>query len=310
MNNYVIETKAITKKYHDFHAVDNVTLKIPQGEIFGLIGQNGAGKSTLMKILSGMSHQSEGNYYLFGHDSKTDMNIYHRVGALIEQPGLLYSMSAYDNLKTKALAMGCYTHESILELLKLCKIDQTGKKKVNTFSMGMRQRLAIAMTLVGDPDLLILDEPTNGMDPQGMNEMRDLFLKLNKEKNKTILISSHILEELSKIATSYGIMRNGKLVDCLTHEQLKQRTQDYLKLKVNDAKKTVVLLEEKLGIKNYQNVDADTIYILDGKDSSEVISTLVFNEVKVYECTRHQKSLEHYFLSISGGENNVEHVKK
>lgn len=310
MNKYIIETKNLTKKYHNFHAIDNITLNIPKGEIFGLIGQNGAGKSTLMKVLSGMIHETSGTYRLFEHTPQEDKYVYHRVGALIEQPGLIGSMNAYDNMKVKALAMGCFNHNEIMELLQLCGIANTGKKKVKSFSLGMRQRLAIAITLIGDPDLLILDEPTNGMDPQGLNEMRDLFVHLNKDRNKTILISSHILEELSKIATSYGIIKDGKLVECISHEELELRSQDYLLLKVDDPKLATVLLEEKLAIKDYQIVDAQTIHIFNFHDSAKVITTLVMNNTKVYECAQHQQSLEHYFLSINGGDSNVEHVEK
>ena len=207
MKTYAVETAGLTKRFRSIPAVDAIDLKIPQGEIFGLVGENGAGKSTLMKLLAGMMQPSEGSFRLFGKEGKEDVFLYHRVGALIEQPGLIPSLTAMENMKTKALAMGLHDERELQRLLALCDIDPSGRKKVRAFSLGMKQRLGIALTLINDPDLLILDEPTNGIDPRGFEAIRSLLLRLNREEGKTIIISSHILEELSKIATSYGFMR-------------------------------------------------------------------------------------------------------
>lgn len=304
MKENAIEINQLTKKYHQFAAIEQISLQIPKGEIFGLIGQNGAGKSTLMKILSGMIHQTSGDFKLFGHYPNDDHYLYHRVGSLIEQPGLLESLTAFDNMKVKALALGCYSKKEIEELLKICKINNTGNKKVKSFSLGMRQRLAVAMSLINDPDLLILDEPTNGLDPQGFNEMRELLIRLNRERGKTILISSHILTELSKIASSYGIISHGKLVECLDNEQLKQRCQSYLLLKVAPVDQTVRILEEELKINDYKVIDNKTVHLFSDVDSALIIEKLVKNDILVYECTYYQKSLEQYFLSVSGGNSN------
>ena len=210
MKTYAVETAGLTKRFRSIPAVDAIDLKIPQGEIFGLVGENGAGKSTLMKLLAGMMQPSEGSFRLFGKEGKEDAFLYHRVGALIEQPGLIPSLTAMENMKTKALAMGLHDERELQRLLALCDIDKSGRKKVRAFSLGMKQRLGIALTLINDPDLLILDEPTNGIDPRGFEAIRSLLLRLNREEGKTIIISSHILEERFAVR-SYRIVSASEL---------------------------------------------------------------------------------------------------
>ena len=301
MDKYAIETNLLTKKYRHTTAVDQISLQIVQGEIFGLIGENGAGKSTLMKMLSGMVNSTSGDFKIFGHKPAEDKYLYRRMGVLIEEAGLLGSMTAFDNMKTKSLALGCNDDKRLCELLELCDIAHTGKKKVKTFSMGMKQRLAIAMTLIQDPDLLILDEPTNGIDPKGFESIRKLLIRLNKEERKTILISSHILEELNKVATSYGIMKKGKLIECVTNEELNQRCRQYLQIKVNSSSKASMLLEQMLSIYSYAVIDKNTLHIFDEVSSDKIIKMLVMNDIAVYSCMLNSQSLEEYFLSRNGG---------
>ncbi len=216
MENIVI-TNNLTKKFGEQIAVNNVSISIQKGEIYGLVGRNGAGKTSLMKMLSGLSHPTSGKFSLFGNEYGTSTalnnNLFLKVGNLIENPGFFENMTAYDNLMLKAYCTEIEDKEKhINQWLDLVDLQNSGKKKVKNFSLGMKQRLGVAMALIGNPKLLILDEPINGLDPQGIAEMRDIILELNKEYQITVIISSHILEELSKIVTSYGIIDHGKLV--------------------------------------------------------------------------------------------------
>lgn len=214
MNN-IVETDKLTKKFGKQTAVKEVNINIRKGEIYGLVGRNGAGKTSFMKIISGLSHPTSGSFSLFEMEcyKVASKNLYTKIGSLIETPGFFENMSAHDNLLLKAYCTQIEDKKKhITQLLELVDLQNAGKKKVKNFSLGMKQRLGVAMALVGNPKLLILDEPINGLDPQGIAEMRDLILKLNKEYQITVIISSHILEELSKMVTSYGILDHGKLI--------------------------------------------------------------------------------------------------
>lgn len=296
----IVETYAISKQYRETIAVNEVTLAIPQGSIFGLIGQNGAGKSTLMKIICGQIHETNGSIRLFENDPKKDPLIYRRIGALIEQSGYYPSMSAMDNMKIKALALGCYDQEQLEGLLKICGIADTKKKKVKKFSLGMKQRLGIAMALLGNPELLVLDEPTNGLDPQGVREIRSLLLKLNQEQGITILISSHILEELSKIATDYAIIKEGCILEQLSKEELAQHCKDYIVLKTAQPEKAVALLEDVMQLKQYDVIENDVIRLYEYTQISKIIDVLVHHGIKIHEVYEHKQDLEDYFLKKSG----------
>lgn len=227
MDNILITNK-LTKKFGKQTAVKEIDVIIPKGEIYGLVGRNGAGKTSFMKMISGLSHPTSGSFSLFGaecsENSKSDM--YLQVGSLIETPGFFEHMSAYDNLLLKSYCAGMEDKKThINQLLELVDLQGAGKKKVKNFSLGMKQRLGVAMALVGNPKLLILDEPINGLDPQGIAEMRDIILKLNKEYGITVIISSHILEELSKIVTSYGILDHGELIYENSNQGLEEECQ-------------------------------------------------------------------------------------
>ena len=210
MKEWIVETNDLTKKFHNFTAVDQVSFHMKKGSITGLIGPNGAGKSTLMKLMSGLLHETQGELKLFGKHPGEDPFVFRRVGTLIEHAGLYPALNAYDNLKMKALMLGCCSHELITELLKLCSLSTTGKKKAGDFSMGMKQRLGIAQAIMEDPDILILDEPFNGLDKEGVKEIRELIGEL-KKAGKTIMLTSHNSEDIKLLADDVWEMDGGRL---------------------------------------------------------------------------------------------------
>lgn len=302
---YLLTTNAVTKQYGRQRAVNAVSIHIRQGAVYGLIGRNGAGKTTLLKMISGLAAPTEGDFSLFGKTGQEVSEYMSRIGSLIENPGVYPNLSAPENLQLKCLAMGIRKKGVIGELLETVGLENTGKKKVRNFSLGMKQRLGIALALVGDPDLVILDEPINGLDPQGIAEIRETIFKLNKEKNITFIISSHILEELSKIATDYGIIHNGILLQELTREELLSRCSERIELKTNDSHKACAILEE-MGIKEYKAVDSDTVHIFERlSDSGEITMELAKNNIKTISIAVKNEALENYYLNLTGGTENV-----
>lgn len=302
---YLLTTNSLTKQYGRHKAVNAVNLHVRQGDIYGLIGRNGAGKTTILKIISGLAAPTSGDFSLFGESGKGAAIYMSRIGTLIEAPGIYPNMSAAENLKVKCLAMGVRKKGVIGELLKTVGLSDTGKKKVKNFSLGMKQRLGIALALVGDPDLLVLDEPINGLDPQGIAEIRETLFKLNKERGITLIISSHILEELSKIATHYGIIHDGVLLQELTREELLARCSERIELKTSDTRRACTVLEN-MGITDYKVVDADTIHIFERlNDGGEITMALAQNHVKTMGITVKNEALEDYYLNLTGGAANV-----
>lgn len=303
MNNteYAVTAHDMTKIYGKKAAVSHLEMKVRQGDIYGFIGRNGAGKSTTLKMLCGLVHPTEGTYSLYGRGS-SDPTIYRRVGMLIENAGLFPHLNARDNMLLKAKAMGLTDVSPVDELLKLMKLDDTGKKKTRQFSMGMKQRLGIAMALMGNPDLLILDEPTNGLDPEGIREIRCLLQKLNEE-GKTIIISSHILGELSKLANCYGIIKDGEMVRQLSQEKLNEECRDYLLLEAEQIEQACAVLSEKLPQISYEVFGQHQIRLYDMIDSGAVMTLLVQNGITVNTCSLHQTDLEQYFLNVMEGGN-------
>lgn len=225
---YVLSTDNLTKVYHGFKAVNSINIHVEEGDIYGFIGRNGAGKTTTLKMISGLASPTSGSFSLFEvpFEELNAQKVFARVGNLIEEPGLYPDMTAFDNIYLKCICAGIKDKNYAMEILELVDLDRTGKKKVKGFSLGMRQRLGIALAMVGDPKLLILDEPINGLDPQGILEIRETILKLNKERKITFIISSHILGELSKMATRYGIIDKGRLLKELSAEELASQTDD------------------------------------------------------------------------------------
>lgn len=297
---YAIETKELTKQYQNKTVVNQVSLKVKKGEIYGFIGRNGAGKSTTLKMCCGLVHPSEGEVMLYGSSVKNEL-VRRRVGMLIESAGLYPNLSAKENMILKAKCMGSTDLDKIEDLLSILKLKDAGNKKIKAFSMGMKQRLGIAMALLGNPDLLILDEPINGLDPEGIREIRHFLRNLNQETGKTIVISSHILGELSKLATSYGIIKDGVLIQQMSREELEDKCKDYLQLRVNDITRATAVLEENLLDISYHIFEENTLHIFTKEDSGTITTLLVQHGIEVKECVLHQMDLEHYFLDLMDG---------
>ena len=299
MNENVVEINNLCKTYKDTKAVAHVNMTIKKGDIDGFIGRNGAGKSTTLKMIVGLIFPTSGQIKLFGESRNkfTDR----RIGSLIENPGLYPNLSAYDNMELKAIALGLKDKEKIIELLNLVKLDYKSKKIVKKFSLGMKQRLAIALALLGNPDLLILDEPINGLDPEGIRQIREVIQYLNENKKMTIIISSHILGELSKIATRYGIIRDGQMIEEISAKELDQKCRDYLLLKVEQVEKAIPLLENDLGIYDYIVHENNEIRIYDNIESSKINLVLTKHNIKINQIYYQKQDLESYFLEKIGG---------
>ncbi len=299
MMDYILETKALTKVYGKKSAVNNLNLNIKQGEIYGFIGKNGAGKTTAMKMICTLAKPTSGKVLFKGMDAAKASEMRGRIGCLIETPGFFPNMTAYENMKAKCLFMGVREKDTIERLLDIVNLKDTGKKLAGKFSLGMKQRLGIALALVGNPDLLLLDEPINGLDPEGIVEMRELILKLNHEHNITVFISSHILEELSKIATTYGIIHKGELIRELTHDELMAQCNESIVIKTSDVQSAIPVLD-KTGYTNYSAIDSETIEVYERLDSiPELTASLVQNGVLLSGITRKNESVEDFFLNLT-----------
>ncbi len=290
----VITTQGLTKRYGMLNAVDNVTLTVPAGSICGLVGKNGAGKTTLMRIISGLIPSNSGTYTITPHKEGV------AIAGIIESPSLHQSMTALDNLVIQSKLLGIPVDKNqLMSLLELVDLARIADKQAKNLSLGMRQRLAIAMSLVGNPAVLLLDEPTNGLDPQGIKAMRELFVKINQTFGVTILISSHILSELSKFATHYIFMDRGQVVKCMDSSELDNINTVSTVLATSDNAKALEVLAQN----NYIDIATKGDHILLGGniDSTAVILLLANNDIKVSSLTRQGDSLEDYFLSLIGG---------
>ena len=305
MEKYLLSTQGLTKQYGRQKAVDHIDIHIKKGAIYGFIGRNGAGKTTTLKMISGLARPTDGEIIMFGYRGGGLKNIRSRVSCLIEAPGVYGNLSAYDNLKIKCKLFGIQEKSYIPEILEMVGLNHVGKKKVKHYSLGMKQRLGIGLTLVGDPDLLLLDEPINGLDPQGIVEVRDTILRLNEERNMTILVSSHILEELSKIATHYGIIHNGSLLQEMTKEELMKRCSERIEICLDEPKRAVPVLDE-MGFTNYQIVDKERIHIFERLEESAGLNMeLAKAGILVREIRITSEELEDYFLNLTGGARHV-----
>ena len=305
MSELLLQTRNLTKQYGRHRAVDDVNMHIKKGAIYGFIGRNGAGKTTCLKMISGLSTPSYGEIEMFGYKGKDLQKVRSRVGCLIEAPGLYGNMSAYDNLNIKCKLTGIKKKGYIEELLKTVGLDTVGEKKTKHYSLGMKQRLGIALALVGEPDLLILDEPINGLDPQGIVEVRETIQKLAKERGMTICISSHILEELSKLATDYGIIHNGCLVQELTREELMKKCSERIELTLDNPKQAVPVLDD-MGFNSYQVIDKEHIHIFERLgESASLNMELAKAGIPVKGISITSEELENYFLRLTGGDNRA-----
>lgn len=303
MKEVILKTYNITKKYGNQVAVNNVNMTIKKGEIYGFIGQNGAGKTTLIRLITGLIHKTGGEIELLGATGEAELNKSRTmIGSLIETPSFYTNMTARENLEVSRLVRNIPGKKCIDEVLELVGLKDVEKKKVKNFSLGMRQRLGIANALMGNPKLLILDEPINGLDPMGIVEIRELLKKINKEKDMTILISSHILSELSELATTYGIISNGKLIEEITSEQLAEKCRQYIDLKVDDTSRAVTLLERELGISDYEVLEDKKIKVFSNLENvGEVNSILSKSGVIVQSISIKGENLEEYFMNKIGG---------
>ena len=301
----VIQTTGLSKRYKRRWAVDHLDLAVEQGDIYGFIGQNGAGKSTTLKLLCGLARPTQGKALIFGKPVR-DSVARRRVGALIEQPGLYPDLSGRENLRLCAALLGLDSPErQVEEILKTVGLAPKEKKPVRHYSMGMKQRLGVALALLGGPDLLLLDEPINGLDPEGIREMRELLLRLNRERGLTILVSSHILGELSKIATRYGIIQQGRMVEQITAAELGQKCTDYLHLKADQSQKAAALLERELRLTRWEMRPEGEIRIYEAVDTRAVGHLLTQAGLAVEEMGLHRQDLEGYFLERMGGNDHV-----
>lgn len=290
-----VETVALTKIYKGKAAVDHIDMRVRTGAIYGFIGRNGAGKSTTLKMLCGLAKPTEGDIRLFGRSANNAM-LARRIGALIESAGLYPDMSARQNMIMKAKCLGLADEKSIDRTLAITGLSDAGKKKVKHFSMGMKQRLGIAVALLGNPDLLILDEPINGLDPEGIREIRQLILDLNEE-GKTFIISSHILGELSRISTHYGIIKEGSLVEQISRESLEKKCMDYFQIEVDNTKRALSLITEQKPDIQAEVCDDHIIRLYDVKEGSGLNKLLFENQIQVCSSGFHHMDLEEYFLN-------------
>ena len=299
---YALETSALTKRYGHFTALDGLSLHVPKGAIYGFVGRNGAGKTTLIRIVCGLQAPTAGGYALYGvpHTDPAIHRARQRMGAVVETPSIYPDMTAADNLKQQYTILGLPSYDGLQELLELVGLGNTGKKKAGDFSLGMRQRLGIAVALCGSPDLLLLDEPVNGLDPQGIVEIRELILKLNREQGITVLISSHILDELSRLATHYGFLDRGRMVKELSAEELEQASRKSLRLIVSDTR-TLPAVLDRLGVE--YTVWSDTMADLYGEVNITGL-TLALHDAgcEVKSLTAREESLESFYLNLVGGE--------
>ena len=294
---YVIETRNLSKKFKTKLAANNVNMHIEKGAIYGFIGKNGAGKTTVMKLILGLLRPTGGDLTINGSDNLNKERA--KIGSLIEDPGIYKNCTAFENMKRYAILFNT-SDEEIKELLKLVDLDKTGKKVAGQFSLGMKQRLGIAISLLGHPEILVLDEPINGLDPAGIKEVRDTIVRLNKEKGITFLISSHILDELAKITTQYGIIRDGVLLEEISAKALMDRCTTKIKVVVdNPTEASKMLLKNKL-INNHEIKDK-AIYLYDSLDHPEaIIEALVKDNFKVYEVSKNESAFENYFIERIG----------
>lgn len=298
MEENVLEIKKLCKDYGKSHILKNVDLSVPKGSIFGLVGRNGAGKTTLMRILTGLSEATSGTYSIAGIESsdRKILSVRRRMGSTIESPAIFRNLSAYDNVKLQYINLGMTSYDSIPALLELVDLQNTGKKKAGKFSLGMRQRLGIAVALCGNPDILILDEPINGLDPQGIIQMREILLRINRERHTTILISSHILEELSKLATHYAFLEKGEILQTLSSEELLNKVRKASRLRVSSTEQLCPVFDRNEI--EYKVGDQETIDIFTEVTASKLVAFANEAGVEVITITENNESLESYFMNL------------
>ncbi len=304
---YILKTYNLSKKYKDTTAVDNVNMTIKKGDIYGFIGKNGAGKTTLIRMITGLIKPTSGTVEIFGQPvSKGNKDFLERIGTIIEFPGFYQNLTARENLEIHRRLMKVTDKKRIEEVLELVNLQDVPDKMVKGFSLGMKQRLGIARALLHSPEFLILDEPTNGLDPLGIKEIRQLIIDLAKVHGITILVSSHILSEIHQMVTKIGIINNGHLLEEVEYDAIKERNRYFIEAKVSNDKKAAYLLENNLAIENYSVIQPGIIRIYERLEESSFINRMfIENDVDVAEIRLSKDTLEEYFLKLIGGEKNA-----
>ena len=298
---YVLETNALCKRYRDFTALNGLNMHIPKGSIYGFVGRNGAGKTTLIRLICGLQEPTGGSFTLYGAKN-TDAKIERarrRMGAVVETPSIYMDMTAEDNIRQQYLVLGLPSTDGIAALLHLVGLTGTGKKKAKNFSLGMRQRLGISVALAGNPDFLVLDEPVNGLDPQGIIEMRELILKLNREHGITVLISSHILDELSRLATHYGFIDGGHMVKEMSAEELEMRCRKCTRVETTSSKVLARVLDN-LGAE-YRVVDDTRVDVFADVQTTELVAEALKENCVICSMKERDESLESFYMNLIGG---------
>lgn len=301
---YIFTAHGLSKSYRHFKALNGLSMNVPKGAIYGLVGKNGAGKTTLIRLITGLQEPTQGRYCLYGtqNDEKDITRARRRIGAVVETPSIYGELTAVENIKEQYRVLGLPSFAGIDDILKLVGLENTGKKKAKNFSLGMKQRLGIAIALCGDPDLLILDEPINGLDPQGIVEMRELILKLNQDGQITVIISSHILDELSRLATHYGFIDGGRMVREISAEDLDAACRKCIRIEVSDMNALSLTLDE---IKLEYNVVSETKADIFAQITvTELVLALAKKNCQVISIQEKDESLESYFMSLVGGADN------
>ena len=299
---YVLTTEKLSKRYSRFTALDGLSMHVPKGAVYGVVGKNGAGKTTLIRLVCGLQTPTSGLYTLYGvsHTDRRGLSkVRRRMGAVVETPSIYLDLTAEDNLKEQYLILGRPSFDGIPDLLKLVGLEDTGKKKARHFSLGMKQRLGIAVALAGDPDLLVLDEPVNGLDPQGIIEVRELILKLNRERQITVIISSHILDELARLATHYGFIDGGRMVKELSAQELEAACRKCVHVEVSDTGALARVLDG-MGV-DYKIRSEKEADIFAQLNVSQLTLALAKENCEALSMQERDESLESYFVNLVGG---------
>lgn len=303
---YVMTADQLSKRYRHFTALSGVNMRVPKGAIYGLVGKNGAGKTTLIRLICGLQQPTGGSYTLYGvrnNGRRPIARMRRRMGAVVETPSIYMDMSARDNIRQQYLALGMPNDDGIDELLELVGLQHTGKKRARNFSLGMRQRLGIAVALAGDPDFLVLDEPVNGLDPQGIIEIRELILRLNREHGITVLISSHILDELSRLATHYGFIDGGRMVKEISAAELEGACRKCVRVEVSDTAALARVLDG-MGVE-YQLVSDTMADVYAQINISRLVVALMGEHCELLSVRERDESLESYYVNLVGGEHHA-----
>ncbi|WP_374964153.1 ABC transporter ATP-binding protein [Lysinibacillus sp. RS5] len=300
---YIVKTNQLTKVYEGKEAVSSVNMHVKKGEIYGFLGPNGAGKTTVMKMLTNLTKPTSGDIEIFG-EKLTDQSyeVLKRLGTIIEYPIFYENLTAKETLELHCEYMGYYDKKEITHVLDLVKLTNTEKKRVKDFSLGMKQRLGIARAIITKPELLILDEPINGLDPVGIKELRELFKMLCKEYGITIIISSHILGEIEQMADTIGVIKNGRLINEVSMDAVNHSQADYIEVIVNDGRKAAFIIEKELHITNFKLMDDNSIRIYESTASQKVLTkTLIEHDIEIEGISKKTSSLEDYFLKLING---------